>query len=464
MAKLVLRDYQKQIINELKHLSSSALYMGTGTGKTITSLELMTHNPTSNLLVVCPHSAKEQWKMAIQGRLMGFVIHEFKKSWTSTQINKEMLKVDSNKNNVIITNYEMLYRLPNLLKVVDNSWTIILDEIHRIKSYGTSRNPVKATRFALELGNKTQYKIGLSATPTQGDFGGYIEYYPQLKFLGYTDLSYNHFYNKHVVYKEISYGTPYPIRKIVGYKNVQEIDDILKIIAKRYVPVYGDFEPQQFKIEIDRCPNYARTIREKAYIKDGVKILLNKSGRTRVAKKTLTTGVILGHDMQGGTYIYKDNSLKLDWIEDFLKDTDEVVTILYTYNVELQSLRELMEKIGKKYIVINGAEDEKYKLVNSGGYDVVLGQFKAISEALDGLHLFCHIEIFFSMPESSLTYTQTIGRIDRIGQTKVPMYYFLIMKKTIDEKIMYNIEHKISFSEATLEKLDLIEEIEDGIQ
>jgi SNF2 family DNA or RNA helicase len=63
-----------------------------------------------------------------------------------------------------------------------------------------------------------------------------------------------------------------------------------------------------------------------------------------------------------------------------------------------------------------------------------------------------------TMPESSLTYKQAIGRIDRIGQEKVPMYYYLVMKDTIDDKVYKLIEQKLDFSEKILDKL-VMEEI-----
>lgn len=114
-----------------------------------------------------------------------------------------------------------------------------------------------------------------------------------------------------------------------------------------------------------------------------------------------------------------------------------------------------MQKLGKRYIKINGKTKDKYAEVNEKEYDVVLGQFQAISEALDGLQYKSHIEVFYSMPESSILYKQAIGRIDRIGQEKVPMYYFLVMEKTIDEAILELIENKVEYSQETLDKLEV---------
>jgi hypothetical protein len=453
---LILRDYQQQIVDELKYLPSSALYMSTGTGKTITSLELLKYNDTTKLLVVCPNNAIKQWHKNILEHTKNYMLVEFKPSWGSDKIEEYLMTLSKDDNLAIVINYEMVYRIPYLLELVDKDWSIIVDEMHRIKNYGTKKKPVLSTRFILKLGQKTIYKIGLTATPTQGLHGAYIDYYTQLKFLGYIDMDYEDFYEKYVMYEKKSFGTsPFPTKVIVGYKYTQEIEDILKLVAKRYTTKYGDFEPVFNKVMIERAKSYAKLTRDKAYVKDDIKILCTNSSRFRIAKKTLTTGTIIGQDMERHRYKYNDNDHKLAWLNDFLVDTDEVVSIFYRYDVERDNLVELCRKLNKKFIVIDGNAKDKYTMINNGGYDVVIGQFQAMSEAIDGLHNHCHIEVFFAMPESSIHYIQSIGRIDRIGQTKVPMYYFLIMEKTIDEVIMKNIEDKVEFSEAILDLLEV---------
>ena len=47
----------------------------------------------------------------------------------------------------------------------------------------------------------------------------------------------------------------------------------------------------------------------------------------------------MGYDMESNYYEYVDNTEKLDWLSDFLQDTDEVVAIFYTYNVEVKSVK-----------------------------------------------------------------------------------------------------------------------------
>lgn len=449
--KYTLRPYQHKILEELNDLDAVALYMGTGTGKTITAIEKYKEQPTHRLLVICPQSVIPQWEQTLADQIPNIKIMKFIQSWSASKKN-DYIHTNWLDYEVIIINFDVMHKMTHFKNIISPSFTIIVDEMHRIRNWGTTRNPVKVTHAVLELGKETPYKIGLTATPTQGNYGGYIDYYTQLLFLGYMDKSYKAFCDEHIIYKEERYPTsPYPIKKIVRYVNIDKIENKLKKIARRYVPQYTDFEPQHSEVIVDKTPSYSKILREFAY-KD---IVLNNTMRKRIAMKTLTTGNIYGHDSMNNHFVYEDNTYKLSWLEDFLSDTDEIVSIFYQYNVELEALKKLLDKLGKRTIIINGKTKNKYAEIQRTDYDVIIGQFQAMSEGLDGMHLKTHISVFFSMPESSLLYKQAIGRIDRFGQTKVPMYYYLIMKSTIDETIMKLIKEKVEFSEQTLEQLEI---------
>lgn len=446
-----LRAYQNKILKELSHVPSIALFMDTGTGKTITSLFRFKENPTDKLLIICPKKVVTQWEDVVNKFDPELKIMQFGKS-TASQKNVQIAR-EYDTTDVIIVNFEIIQKLDYLIGVLNNNWTVIVDESHKIKELGTRRAPVKVTQSVLKIGEKTDYKIILTATPTQKQFGGYIDYYTQLRFLGYMTLEHKQFKERYCIEKDLVLpGRPYPIKEIIGYKNTDEIDNLLKNIAKRYVAKHGDFEPQHTKVNIERTKVYPKTKREMVY----KEIMLDNVSRKRVGLKTLTSGVIAGYNQFNEPFSYEDNTNKLDWLEEFLTDTDETVAVFYQYNIELKSLEKLLKKLKKSYIIINGATKDKYRELQKD-YEVVLGQFQAAAESLDGLQHKSHIMVFYSMPESSLLYKQALGRIDRVGQEKVPMYYYLVMDKTIDSDIYTMIEKKIEFNEAVLDKL-LLEE------
>ena len=452
--KTELRDYQQQILADLKNVKAPYFLMGTGTGKTITSLARFEQAGGKKLLIICPKKTISQWKRNISSELPHLKIFEMKEKINGNKLNHDILDKKFHYD-ALIVNYEILTKLTNLFVIINDDWTIILDEGHRIRNFGmTKKTRVKTTEMVLLLGEMTDKKMILTATPTQSNYGGYIDYYPQLKFLGYINMHYDEYYDRYCVTKSINYGTsPYPIKTIVGYKRTQEIDEILKGCARYYQPAYGDFEPQHTKVALEQAPSYKKLLREKAY----KEIAITNNMRKRVALKTITSGVIYGQDVMSKHYSYIDNTSKIDWLEDFIKDTNEVITIFYQYNVELETLKALMTKLKKKFIVINGQTKNAIKEIEKDGYDVIIGQFQAMSESIDGIQHKSHIIVFMTMPESSLTYKQAIGRIDRIGQTKVPMYYYLVMENTLDDKIYKLIEQKLDYSEQILEQLVLEE-------
>ena len=63
--------------------------------------------------------------------------------------------------------------------------------------------------------------------------------------------------------------------------------------------------------------------------------------------------------------------------------------------------------------------------------------------------------ILFALPESSICYNQMLGRIDRVGQTKIPTYYYLVRENTVEQDIYNLIEEKVEFNEEVLNKLVL---------
>ena len=453
MSSIRLRPYQEAALEKMRFLPSFALFFGTGSGKTFTSLFRVKENETKHLLIVCPSKVVPQWANEVPKVLPDLEWVKFPKTSTAATKDKILHELDLSTPKLVVVNYEILYKLGALLRIVDNDWTIILDESHKIKDLGTKKKPNKATNFALTLSKNTFYKIILTATPTQKDMGGYIDYYSQLKFLGYMKMSIETFKDRYCVMQRIQpAGVPYPIHVIRKYVKTDEIDAILQDVAVRYVPKFGDFEPQHIKIDIERTSKYPDI--QKHY----PELTMNNASTTRIVKKTITGGRIHGLNTFKEPVILDDNTNKIDWLEEFLSDTDETIVVFYKYNVELALLEQLMKKLKKKYIVLNGANKTKYEDVQNKEYEVVLGQIAAAGESIDGLQHRSHIVVYYAMPESSIEYVQSLGRIDRMGQEFVPMYYYLVMEHTIDAQIYNLLQSKVEFSEEVLNKLCLEED------
>lgn len=454
LVNVELRDYQKKILNDLKCVPSIGLFMKAGTGKTLTGLARVEQNKTKNLLVICPQKIISQWwEVLSEHTTYTPLTYPLKKSAKEKdKIIEDYLKTDTE--HCVVVNFDIITKITCLDKYIDNNWTIIIDESHKIKNLGSTRAPVKITKRCLQLGTLTMYKIIMTATPTEKEFGGYIDLYTQLRFLGYIDYSINYFRNQFCIINYLQLpGMPFPVRQIVGYKPLEietYLTPILKSTCRYYAPKYGDYEPVMINIKIPKPKSYNKLLINRTY-KD---ITFDNVSAFRIGKKSLISGRITGTNEYGDRFVYDDNDEKSSWLEEFLSNTDEIVSILYCYNVEKDVIIKVCEKLKKKYIVINGETIDKPKELKKE-FDIVIGQYDAFSESLDGLQHKCHLMIFYSMPDSSLAYRQSLGRIDRIGQTKVPTYYHLIMEKTIDEKIYEMLMSKVEFSEKDLNKITI---------
>ena len=62
--------------------------------------------------------------------------------------------------------------------------------------------------------------------------------------------------------------------------------------------------------------------------------------------------------------------------------------------------------------------------------------------------------IYFSLPLSSELFEQSKKRIHRIGQKNNCMYYYLITKKTIEEKILETLKQRKDYTDELFRKDD----------
>lgn len=445
MSKIKLKDYQQKILEDLDGLKARGLFMGTGSGKTYTSLAIDKTLGTQNLLIVCPAAIVDQWRNSVRDISPDYDIMRVLRSWTGKKINEELRTLNKN-NNVIIVSMYVIHSLTHLEEILDPTWHIIFDESHRMKAHNT-----RVTKTMLRLGRYTPYKTILSATPTEADYGGYVDLYTQLTFLGYINMTRTAFLEEYTYQKPLYLPhVRFPIMEITGYReSVKYIDRILQKATRSYTPKYTDEPAQSIKITIHRCPKYNRMKRERHY----ENIDFSNPSRMRIAERTMTTGTVMGQDMYGERLTYDDNKLKMTWLEEFVKDQGKPILIYYQYNVELDNLEAMAKKLKKKYIVINGANQNKIDDIKNKEYDLILGQLDAASESIDGLQYKTNIAVYFALPESSIVARQSTGRIDRMGQEYAPKFYYMIMNGTIDDHIWKMVESKKAYSRETLEKL-----------
>lgn len=446
----LLYSYQKTIYNDLKDLDSCGLFLDVGCGKSITSLALADYKfnkqLVNRLVIVCLHAKMFEWKVDCEKYF------PFHRVCVMDGKSKSVRQFRDGKWDILIINFEKVWRTDRLINFINAKTMIIVDESHKIKEHTT-----KIGKFMITISQFTNYKIILTATPMAN---GYLDLYNQLKFLGLIDYSYKYFEDKYCITKLIYFPGMRPFKQVVRYKNEWELDAIVQKYCRYYQrKIDDDLVPSEIVVPIKLDEKYNKIAKDRVY-KD---IVLDKTSRKRLGLKSLCSGTIMGKtlvDVQGESLdrLYRLNSYKLDWVKDFIDNFKDRVVIFYEYEHQRQQLEELCKKIKRCVASYCGAikEDNVFKENNDC---VILVQYKSGSTGIDWLKQ-SYVAIFYCLPDSYIEFKQAKGRLNRIGQTKKPLYYILVSEgsKSVDklnyEALKNNTDFNDMFFENNFEKID----------
>lgn len=435
----ILYDYQKKIVDELKNFTGTGLFLDVGCGKSITSLALaeykMQHNNVNKVVIICLCPKIEEWKADVQK------FYPFHRVLELNGKKKNQRDFENGEWDFLIINFEKVWRNKILLAYVTERTFIIIDESHKIKEPST-----KIGKFIQTLAGCTPHKTILTATPMGK---GYIDLYNQLYFLGYINLSYKHFKERYCMEQLVYMPNSKPFYQIVGYKNTQELDYIVKQYCRFYErKVDEELIPSEIKVPIKIDEKYNKIARDRVY----QDIVMDKVSRKRLGLKSLCSGTILGRtlvDIQGESLdrCYQLNTYKLDWLKYFLEDFKERVVVYYEYEHQRQQIVELCTKMKRTVASYCGEIKEKDKFLENDDCVIVV-QYKSGGTGIDWLKL-SYVAIFYSLPDSYIEFYQAKGRLHRHGQTKKPLFYLLVASgnKSADELNYQALMNKTDFND-----------------
>lgn len=422
-----LYDYQQEIVDSQKN-KSSALFMDMGTGKTVTSLTLFRTSKQPKILIVCILSKLNDWKddLLSECDVNAIVLNK------GTRKNEEILL--KNESNAYIINFESAWRLKQLLKWVDKDTYIILDESHKIKNIKSNIG-----KFCTKLKTRTKTKCILTGTPQSK---GFVDYYNQLSFVDILNIPYKMFSDTYCVYDIMQYSG-FPFKKLIGYKNTNEIE---KIINDNCVFFRRDVDNEQIPSEVDikldmpKKYNYFKKVRiYEDYVADNASKLF----------------VTLRKLCSGNIDKYEVDTQKIQWLKDFCEDLSFRVVIFYNFNCEKDKIIKLMNELNIPYSQYNGAVKDLTNFINCEN-GVAICQYMSASLGINDL-VKSNVCIMFSPSTNYTDYIQSKKRIDRIGQTKKPLFYNLCCKNTVEEKILTTIKKGEDFDLQMFDKY--IEEV-----
>ena len=424
-----------------------ALFWGMGTGKTVTTLtaiDLLLHDlmESGPVLVIAPKRVAENtWSK--EGAKWEHLRHlRVVKIMGSAKQRQEALATTAD---IYVINRENVVWL---VDTVGKRWPfpiVVIDELSSFKSAQAKR--WKALR---RVRGRIRRLIGLTGTPRPN---GLEDLWPELYLLdqgerlGRTLGAFRTRYlvpekmNGHIVYS-------YRPRESAEAEVYEKLSDICMSIRKEDVLSL----PGQIYEDVELTPSPALLKQYKAFERDKVLECMDADGEivagtaaALLGKLTQYTGGSI-YDIDGNAHHIHD--VKLDALEELIEEAGgDPVLVLYGYRHEADRIRERI-----KCRDLNTPED--IEAWNRGEIPVALAHPASCSHGLNLQHG-GHITIWYSLTFSCELYAQANERMNRPGQTQVCRVYHLIMKGTVDEKIMQALAKKEHGQNAAIEALRL---------
>lgn len=435
--KTVLYDYQDKTAGDIFDRMNSGeikgAYLGfdTGTGKTVTSLSVAERLYNAKLIqgvvVICPVSKVDDWKRDLKD---------------------EVPEIE----NTFVSSFQSAWREKNAKQIqellVRRRCIVIVDEGHKMKTYDS-----KQSKFIQNLFLKFHiYTLVLSATSQNKK---YIDLYPQYRILGSKLFNViPREFKKNYCVEAQNFNLVYagkarfPFNEIVGYKHEDEMDK--EIVSYTYY--------KKYESEYDRPIEITQTFK----MTSDMKYFKEKRVWPRMDEKALEEALRIGdiEDVDTDFIIanrptlfrtywrescsgfitdkFFDKNPKIQWLEDFMEGNEGRFVIFTNFINETQLISELCEKKKRHWVIYDGAHKDLSKWHEHEDCIAIVN----IQAGSAGLNDFVktNIGIFFGPPENYIDFTQAKGRIDRIGQTKQPVYYYLQIAGSVEPKIYKTLE------------------------
>lgn len=418
-----LYPHQQKTLEETEQFNKVGYFLDMGLGKTFVGSEKMIQLNKRVNLVICQKSKVNDWVQHFE-KYYNLIVYDltdktdFKEfvNWDGSV----MADIDYYRKRVGIINYELAFRRPELLNL--EHFTLMLDESSMIT------NPTaKRTKFIHKL--KPDNCILLSGTPTGGK---YEKLWSQLKLLGWN-ISKDLFYRQYVVTEWIDDDSGFRIPVITGYKNVDRLKSKLKqhgCIFMKTEEVFDLPEKIQIPVMVNNSKEFSRFMRNSIVeLPDGTELI----GDTALTKRLYARQLC-------GQY----SKAKMAAFVDLVSSTDDRLIVFYNFTEELNLMKEAVALMDKPISIVNGETKDLTAYENS--FDSVT--FIQYQAGAMGLNLQKSNKIiYFTLPQSSELFEQSMKRIHRIGQSKNCFYYILMVKNSVEGVILETLKMRKDYDD-----------------
>ena len=440
-----------------------AIFYEQGLGKTYESINLacawrMT-NQIEAVVVVCPSSIKLVWK----DELIKHSPIELQSCHIEPGNYKKVDKFIAEKTDFqwLIVGVEALSQgnAPDYVKrfLMSRRCLMVVDESSNIKNHGKVR-----TDNCIDLGKYAKKRAILSGTSITE---GLENLYTQFKFLNPDIIGFNSFYTfranfcvtMNMIVGYDNYGREKTIQKVIGYKNENELLQLIQPYTERVEKKdCPDFPEKTFT-----CRYVNMSPAQKQMYNDAKLEMFVEQDGVEYEIKTQLEAMLRLQQITGGHYPHDDGEKvvakaipgKNPKVEELLSFLDEIsgkLVVFARFRSEVEAIHVALDKADIPHVQFHGGMngDQKEKSVSSFQNDPKTRVFIGTRAAAYGLTLTAasHM-LYFSQPFALEEDAQSQDRIHRIGQKNACSYTYLLCDKTIDIKIRKALEAKASMAD-----------------
>lgn len=427
-----LYPHQVKALQETERFIKVGYFLDMGLGKTFVGSEKMIQLNKRVNLVICQKSKVNDWADHIFNNYEDYEVYDLTKKdefIIFTLRSDDDYESEFYDGNPIcgVINYELAFRRPELLNL--EHFTLMLDESSMIT------NPTaKRTKFIHKL--KPDNSILLSGTPTGGK---YEKLWSQLKLLGWN-ISKDLFYRQYVITEWIDDDSGFRIPVITGYKNVDRLKSKLKqhgCIFMKTEEVFDLPEKIQIPVMVNNSKEFSRFMRNSIVeLPDGKELI----GDTALTKRLYARQLC-------GQY----SKVKMAAFVDLVGSTDDRLIVFYNFTEELNLMKEAVALMDKPISIVNG-EIKDLAAYENYSDSVTFVQYQA---GAMGLNLQkANKIIYFTLPQSSELFEQSMKRIHRIGQSKNCFYYILMVKNSVEGVILDTLKKRKDYDDELFKKYE----------
>jgi hypothetical protein len=443
--KKVLRNYQKYGYKWMRVLTENhfggilADDMGLGKTAQVISVLLATKGEAKHpSLIVCPASLVYNW----QAEFEKFAPEMTTMVIVGSQTERKALLGDISSTDVLITSYDLLKRDIADYEDLEFEYQVI-DEAQYIKTHTTAA--AKSVKVIRAL-----HKLALTGTPIENRLSELWSIFDYLMpgFLYSYDV-----FKKELetpIVKQKDEEATKRLKRMVSPFILRRLKkDVLKDLPEKIEELqYAHMETAQqqlYDAQVVHMKELLKSQDEESFKKNKIQILAEL---TRIRQICCDPSLMVAN--------YKGESAKrlacMDLIESAIEG-DHKMLVFSQFTTMLELLAEDLDKRKIRYYTITGstAKEKRVELVNAfntNDVPVFLISLKAGGTGLNltGADVVIHYDPWWNVAAQN----QATDRAHRIGQTKIVSVYKLIVKNSIEEKIVRMQQEKADLADAIL--------------